>query len=188
MGRLILVTGGARSGKSDFAERLARQLGGEDVVFIATAEARDDEMARRIAAHRQSRPATWQTLEAARDVGRAVVRAGEAATVLIDCLTLLVSNLLLADGEDTPPERSEAAVEAEVAALLDAVRASPATVIVVTNEVGLGIVPVNRLARQYRDLLGRANAVLAKAADEVYLLISGLPVEIKSLALRGNFP
>lgn len=182
MPNLILVTGGARSGKSDFAEKLAGELGGNDVLFVATAEAGDEDMARRIAAHRLARPATWRTLEAAWEVGLRLRPMAPARVILLDCLTLLVSNVLLRCGEDAADEVAQVAVEEEVRALLKAVSKSSGTVIVVTNEVGLGIVPMNRLARQFRDLLGRANATLAAAADQVFLLVSGIPIDIKALA------
>lgn len=180
MGRLILVTGGARSGKSDFAQNLALELGGDDVVFVATAEPGDEEMRRRIAAHRQSRPTAWRTVEAPRRIGEAIENGEAARVIVVDCLTLLVSNVLLADDH-----HAEFAVQEEVRGLMDATRAITATVIVVTNEVGLGIVPADRLTRHYRDLLGRANAMLAQRAEQVYLLISGLPIELKSLQ-RGD--
>lgn len=183
MSRLILVTGGARSGKSDFAQELAARLAGDDVVFVATAEAGDNDMAARIAAHRCARPAAWRTVEAPRRVGAAIRAARPARAVLVDCLTLLVSNVLLAEAE----EAVDAAVTDEVRELIEAAREA-GTVIVVTNEVGLGIVPDNRLARRYRDLLGRANATLAREAAEVYLLVSGVPLEIKSLVQRKGTP
>ena len=185
MGQLILITGGARSGKSDFAEQLARQLGGDDVLFVATAEAGDDEMRRRIAAHRQARPAAWQTLEAPRFVGKLLMEMLESRRVaLVDCLTLLTSNVLLQLGEDAPIERIEQQALAEVDALVEISRAAAATIIVVTNEVGLGLVPPNKLGRIYRDLLGKANAQLAAYADAVYLLVSGIPIDVKQLAVQ----
>jgi adenosylcobinamide kinase / adenosylcobinamide-phosphate guanylyltransferase len=184
--RLILVTGGARSGKSDFAQALAQSLGGEDVLFVATAEAGDEDMAHRIAAHQQARPAAWRTVEAPRRVGQAIRQAASAKVVLVDCLTLLVSNVLLSLGEEPTSQTTEAAVYEEVSGLVEAAREAEGSVIVVTNEVGLGIVPANRLARLYRDVLGRANATLARESEQVYLLVSGLPLEVKSLARKGG--
>jgi adenosylcobinamide kinase/adenosylcobinamide-phosphate guanylyltransferase len=183
---LILITGGARSGKSDYAQHLAASSCGDDVLFVATAEAGDAEMARRIAAHRQARPAAWRTVEAPRQVGSAIQQAEPANGVVVDCLTLLVSNLLLPLGDDPAPEPAECATESEVQGLLEAARRVPGPFIVVTNEVGLGLVPVNRLARLYRDLLGRANATLAREAEQVYLLVSGIPLELKSISQRGG--
>ena len=183
---LILVTGGARAGKSTFAERLARQFGGDrDVCFVATAEQGDDEMRARIAAHRAARPSWWRTIEAPRGVVAALDGLADPLTVrvvLLDCLTLLVSNVLLA--QPRPAETVEGvwpAVEAEVDALIRFAGRTAVTTVVVSNEVGLGIVPDNRLARVYRDLLGRANQRLAAQAAFVYLVVSGIPFEIKAL-------
>jgi adenosylcobinamide kinase / adenosylcobinamide-phosphate guanylyltransferase len=179
---LILVTGGARAGKSTFAEQLAHQFGGDrDVCYVATAEPGDDEMRARITAHRAARPPGWRTIEAPRRLGPALAAlAGTPAVrvALVDCLTLLVSNVLLAqpDAADAWP-----AVEAEVNALIRFAAQPAVTTVVVSNEVGLGIVPENRLARVYRDLLGRANQRLAVAAAEVYLVVSGIPLEIKGI-------
>ena len=185
MGRLILVTGGARSGKSTFAEQLAAQLGGDDVLFVATAEALDDDMRRRIAAHRQARPAAWQTEEAPRHVGRRIAQSlGTRSVVLVDCLTLLVSNALLSLGDEPDAQQAERLAIEEVDQLIEAISRSTATVIVVTNEVGLGLVPPYRLGRIYRDVLGKANQRLAAQADAVYLLVSGLPIDVKKLAVR----
>jgi adenosylcobinamide kinase/adenosylcobinamide-phosphate guanylyltransferase len=183
---LILITGGARSGKSDYAQSLAATLGGDDVLFVATAEPGDAEMARRIEAHRQARPSTWRTVEAARQVGQAIGNAEPAKVVVVDCLTLLVSNGLLSLGDDPALESAEAEIEREVQGLLEAVRRVSGPVIVVTNEVGLGLVPLSPLGRLYRDLLGRANATLAREAEQVFLLVSGIPLELKSLSHRGG--
>jgi adenosylcobinamide kinase/adenosylcobinamide-phosphate guanylyltransferase len=188
MGQLILVLGGARSGKSAFAQRLAQDLGQARVLFVATAEARDEEMAQRIARHRQSRPAGWRTAEAPQQVGEAVRRSlGNAAVVLVDCLTLLVSNAILSLGLTPDLAQAEVAVQAEVDALLQVCQASAATCIVVSNEVGLGLVPETPLGRVYRDLLGQANQALAASAHAVYLLVAGLAVDIKALALSQGF-
>jgi adenosylcobinamide kinase/adenosylcobinamide-phosphate guanylyltransferase len=180
--RLILVTGGARAGKSTFAERLAHQYGGDrDVCYLATAEPGDDEMRARIAAHRDTRPPGWRTIEVSRHLGSALdglARAQAVRVVLVDCLTLLVSNVLLAQPETADPWP---AVETEVNALIHFATQTAVTTVVVSNEVGLGIVPVHRLARVYRDLLGRANQRLAVAASEVYLVVSGIPLEIKGI-------
>jgi adenosylcobinamide kinase/adenosylcobinamide-phosphate guanylyltransferase len=183
MGRLILVLGGVRSGKSDYAEELAQSLGQDQVLFVATAEAGDADMARRIAAHQQSRPASWRTLEAPRNLGEAIQsHLGEAEVVLVDCITLLVSNVMLALGDDPDTPRAESAVQNEIQALLQTCRCSPMTCIAVSNEVGLGVVPEHRLGRLYRDLLGKANQALAAQADEVYLMAAGLAIELKALA------
>ena len=182
--QLILITGGARSGKSGFAERLAMQ--GKRVLFVATAEALDDDMARRIAAHRSSRPAEWDTLEEPRSLPEAIRRktAGTTSaydTIIVDCLTIWVSNLLLhhegnADAEARILEAAEK--------LLDVRRSSDARWIVVTNEVGLGVVPSSSLGRTYRDTLGRVNSLVASRADKVYLMAAGLALDLKALGAR----
>jgi adenosyl cobinamide kinase/adenosyl cobinamide phosphate guanylyltransferase len=183
MGRLFLVLGGARSGKSAYAQRLAQELGGSRVLFVATAQAWDAEMAQRIAQHQQERPAAWRTLEAPHQVGPAIARQLDNATVvLVDCLTLLVSNALFGLGESPDPAAAAAAVETELTALLQTCQESPAICIVVSNEVGLGLVPDNPLGRLYRDLLGRANQTLAVQAEAVYFMVAGLPVDVKALA------
>lgn len=181
MAELILILGGARSGKTTYAQRLAHELAGDAVLFVATAESRDAEMAQRIAAHQRARPQAWRTLETPRNVGAAIAAADAARVVLIDCLTLLVSNAILALGEEPDAAPAEAAVRAEVDALLATQRRSPATFIVVSNEVGLGLVPPYPLGRVYRDLLGLANQMLAAQATRVYLMVAGIPVDILAL-------
>ena len=183
MGRLLLVLGGARSGKSAYAQRLAQELGRDDVLFVATAEAWDEDMAQRIARHRQERPTTWRTLETPRQVGQTIaLHIHDTAVVLVDCLTLLVSNTLLRYGASPAPAAAEAAVQEEVTALVQASQTTAATYIIVSNEVGLGLVPDNSLGRLYRDLLGRANQTLAARAEAVYFMVAGLPVDVKALA------
>ena len=179
---LILILGGARSGKSTLAEKMARELGGESgVLFVATAEAHDDEMRFRIRKHQADRPAGWRTLEAPRELGARIPPAlvGTERVVVVDCLTLLVSNLVCALPETVPVQEAERLAAAEIAALGAACRASSATWIVVSNDVGLGLVPDNPLGRTYRDGLGRANQQLAAAADQVFFPIAGLPLRLK---------
>ena len=165
---LIYVTGGARSGKSGLAERLALQHGGDQVSYLATAQAFDDEMRDRIQRHRQDRPAPWRTVEEPLAVPEVLAKL--SGVVLLDCLSLWVSNLLLSELED-------ADILGRVDALLGG--ATGKTLIVVSNEVGSGIVPDNALARRYRDSLGWANQRVAAASDEAYLLVSGLKVRLK---------
>jgi adenosylcobinamide kinase / adenosylcobinamide-phosphate guanylyltransferase len=197
--RLALVLGGARSGKSSYAESLAPRLAhGRPVIYVATAQAGDDEMRARIAQHQASRPATWTTIEAPREPATAIA-AGPAAAlagvVLLDCVTLWVSNALLAASPDTPPDtaqdaadeqpntaRAEKRVWSEVDALLGLYRSAPWSLVLVTNEVGMGVVPPYPLGRVYRDLLGQVNARLAAEADAVISLTAGLAVELKTLA------
>ncbi len=183
MGQLILVLGGARSGKSAYAQRIAQELGGDAVLFVATAEAGDEEMAQRIAAHQQSRPSGWRTLERPRRIGPAIRAAlCDATVVLIDCLTLLVSNITLALAPTPTADETGAAMQEEVNTLLQVCQTSNATFIVVSNEVGLGLVSNTSLGRLYRDLLGQANQTLAAQADAVYFMVAGLAVDFKLLA------
>ena len=189
VGRLILILGGARSGKSSYAERLAAQLS-DRVLYVATAQAKDEEMRTRIAAHRRVRPATWRTIEAPLDVGQAVREAllsGPEQVVLLDCLTLLVSNSILYGLSEKDLDRMDERVaqkrlDATLDGLLDAWHASDLLWIIVSNEVGLGLVPPYPLGRVYRDLLGRANQCLAARADQVYLMVAGLPLDVKALS------
>jgi adenosylcobinamide kinase/adenosylcobinamide-phosphate guanylyltransferase len=168
----ILITGGARSGKSQFAQKLAVEAGGR-VLFIATAEAKDEDMRLRIEAHRKSRPKGWKTLEAPLGVSEIVGQhVGEAQVVVIDCITMLVANIMLQG-------RGEEPVLKEIESLVNRMDKPEATFILVTNEVGLGLVPDNELGRRYRDCLSRANQILARHADEVYLMVVGIPVRLK---------
>jgi adenosylcobinamide kinase/adenosylcobinamide-phosphate guanylyltransferase len=175
---LTLILGGARSGKSTYAQRLAGELGGR-VLYVATAEPGDDEMAARIAAHRAERPAAWTTLEAPLQVGAAVRLAAPAEVVVVDCVTLLANNVIVPLPEPVTAAAAEAALLGEIDALLEAYRAAPAHWLVVSNEVGLGLVPPYALGRLYRDVLGRANQRLAAEADNVVFLVAGLPLVVK---------
>lgn len=180
--RIIFLLGGARSGKSTYAENWARENGGT-VLFVATAQAFDDDMRERIRRHRADRPPNWRTIEAptaAGDAIRAALAEAPAATVLVDCITLLTANALLALGDEDPTAAaSDRATLAEIDALLAAAAASPGTWLLVSNEVGMGVVPPYVLGRVYRDSLGRANQRIAAAADEVLLLVAGLPWRLK---------
>jgi adenosylcobinamide kinase/adenosylcobinamide-phosphate guanylyltransferase len=179
MGRLTLVLGGARSGKSAFVVHLAQGLGGEQVLFVATASAGDEEMRRRIESHRHTRPKGWRTVEIQRDVGPVILtHAGEARVVILDCLTVLLANRLM-EVDDPFSLEAEGKITAEVEGLLACAEQLEGRLLVVSNEVGLGVIPLSPLGRAYCDLLGRANQALARAADEVYFLIAGLPQQIK---------
>jgi adenosylcobinamide kinase/adenosylcobinamide-phosphate guanylyltransferase len=175
-----LIIGGARSGKSYFAQELALKSGG-DVLFVATAEAGDEEMKQRIEAHRKARPPTWKTLEATTNVGSQITRnIGKAQTVIIDCITLLVNNIFQQHDQKLDAASLEKAVMAEIEELVNCIDHVDASFIIITNEVGLGLVPADKTSRLYRDLLGKANQALAKHADEVYLMLAGIPVTIKT--------
>jgi adenosyl cobinamide kinase/adenosyl cobinamide phosphate guanylyltransferase len=167
---ITLLVGGARSGKSARALRLASDWDGQ-VVFVATAEDRDSEMAARIARHRLERPASWRTIEAPLELVRAFDSIPAGAFVILDCLTLWVANALEAGWTDEDVERAAAAV-----ATIAAGRERPT--VVVTNEVGLGVVPQTALGRAYRDLLGRVNAVFAAEAEHAYLMVAGRTLEL----------
>lgn len=181
MSHLTLIIGGARSGKSSFAEQGARQHAGR-VVYLATAQASDEEMRQRIRKHQRNRPQSWVTVELPTRIGKQW-RALEikADIVVLDCLTLLVNNLLMAAIEDPDhPNEDQAAeaVSAEVDDLIGVIQDSQADWLVVSNEVGLGLVPPNPLGRLYRDLLGFTNQRVASQADQVFWMVAGIPVPI----------
>jgi len=165
----LFVLGGARSGKSRYAQQRAEALPGRHV-FVATAEAWDAEMVERIARHRADRDARWETVDAPRDLSAALDAAsGTGAVVLVDCLTLWVSNLLLADAD----------IEQATAGLRAAIARFDGRLILVANETGLGIVPDNALARRFRDAAGRVNQALAARAASVVFMVAGLPMRVK---------
>jgi adenosylcobinamide kinase/adenosylcobinamide-phosphate guanylyltransferase len=177
--RLIFLLGGARSGKSTYAETWASEHG-RRVLYVATAQAFDDEMRERIAHHRASRPPTWTTLEAPLRTGDTIRAALDGHdTVLLDCLTVLSANVQLTLPHNASQDHVTAAILDEVEALLAAYASSDATWLIVSNEVGMGVVPPTRLGRFFRDALGRANQRVAQAADEVLLLVAGLPWRLK---------
>jgi adenosylcobinamide kinase/adenosylcobinamide-phosphate guanylyltransferase len=176
--RLTLILGGARSGKSTLAEKLAAEQGGS-VLYVATAVPFDDEMRLRIARHKAERPSHWHTLEAPTQTGAAIASAGPTGLVLLDCLTVLANNVIAPMPEPLDVGAAESALNAEIDALLQTYAASDAEWIVVSNEVGLGIVPAYPLGRVYRDALGRANQRLAAQADRVFFMIAGLPMMVK---------
>ena len=177
--RLILLLGGARSGKSRYAEDWARNHA-ERVLFVATAEGHDADMQGRIAEHQKGRPEHWHTLEAPHDTARQIASCSYPHdTLLLDCLTLLTSNILLRLPESVTQTEANAAVLREVECLLDVYASSDASWIVVSNEVGMGVVPPTRLGLLYRDMLGRTNQRMAEAADELLLLVAGLPWRLK---------
>ena len=170
--KTYFVTGGARSGKSSYAEKLALERGGKRA-YIATAQAFDDEMAARIEKHRQDRGTAWDTYEEPLAVAELLGKlSGRYQVVLLDCLTLWLSNVMAhTDGDGPVMSRAEE--------LVRAVKGFDGSCIVVSNEVGLGIVPDNPLARKFRDFAGILNQKVAQAADEVYFTVAGIPVKIK---------
>jgi adenosylcobinamide kinase/adenosylcobinamide-phosphate guanylyltransferase len=178
--KTVFVTGGARSGKSRFAQAAAEALGVRRV-FLATAQALDQEMADRIARHKAERGPDWRTCEAPFSLPDAVrEHAGQADVMLIDCVTLWVSNLLLRHGA--------AAVGSGVHDLCGAVAEAPCNMVIVSNEVGCGIVPDNALAREFRDLAGMANRLIAAACSDVFLMAAGLPQPLKQSGRPCGMP
>lgn len=168
-GSVTLVLGGARSGKSRFAEGLATETG-LGLVYVATATVRDDEMRERVAHHRARRDEAWRTAEAPLDLAGALrAEASSDRAVLVDCLTLWLTNVLLEDRD----------IDHEIEGLIDALAGLPGPVILVSNEVGSGIVPENALARAFRDHQGRLNQRVAAVADRVTLVVAGLPMNLK---------
>jgi adenosylcobinamide kinase / adenosylcobinamide-phosphate guanylyltransferase len=189
-GHVTLVIGGARSGKSAWADQCAKKSG-RQVLYVATATAGDDEMAERIAAHQSQRPSHWRTVEEPEHLLHAIqANATPGDTVVVDCLTLWVSNVLLkaigpeCDADMMPLEvwaAIEASVVSEATILLSDARDRDLTLILVSNEVGLGVVPATSVGRHYRDILGRVNQVVASRSDSVILMVAGLAVDLRQL-------
>jgi len=184
LGKLVLVTGGARSGKSRFAEQYAAKYG-KKIAYIATAQIYDEEMAHRVKLHRARRPAEWDTFEAPFEAEKVLKEAGgEHDLILFDCLTIYLSNLICSLPSLEDFDRNYQLIRENVDRLIAQAKDNTGTAVFVTNEVGAGIVPENHLSREYRDMAGIANQLMARAADEVYLVVCGLPVNVKDLAIR----
>lgn len=185
MGKMILVTGGARSGKSTFAEETASGFG-PDVLYVATSIPFDEEMKLRIQKHREQRPPNWETLEIYKDMDCGIGGAVDGkSAVLLDCITIMITNIMFecdTDWGNLDAERMlslEAGVRKEIEKLIGIAKVSNIPFVIVTNEIGMGVVPDNALTRLFRDIAGRMNQILAREADEVYLCVSGIPVRIK---------
>jgi len=173
MNKITFILGGARSGKSSFAVKLAAENSGK-TAFIATCEPLDQEMRKRIELHKQKRPREWQTFEAPYDIAAVLKNiSGKFKIIIIDCLTLLVSNLMLKG------DKNDAEIEKEIHRIILLLKQSGSDSIIVSNEVGLGIIPQNELGRSFRDTAGRINQLVAKEADDAFFLISGIPWKIK---------
>ena len=173
MGRLTFIVGGARSGKSTYALGLAEKS--KNVAFIATCAYADSdpEMVRRIELHKKERPSHWETFEGSKNIASLLNEIGSRFdVVLVDCLTLFISGMLVGTVE-------EGVIENQAQEMIHAVKKIKAGVIVVSNEVGLGVVPEYPLGRQFRDLSGRINQLMAREADEVFFMVSGLPLKVK---------
>jgi len=170
---IIFISGGARSGKSSLAVQIAMKSNGK-VAFIATAQAGDDEMERRILMHKKERPENWDTIEEPINVDSAIDMAKGNDILIIDCITLFISNMLCTD-----EEFNVSWVFEKIEKLVDSAKKFKGTVIIISNEVGMGIVPENKLARDFRDIAGKANQMIAQSADQVYICFSGIPLLIK---------
>jgi len=177
---LLYISGGARSGKSHYAEQRALAITGQRS-YIATCPILDDEMAARIAHHRHQRSGQgWRTIEEPQDLIAALNSAHDSAVVLVDCITLWINNLLY-HAQSSKQELDETWMRATTLKVIEAARQCQGTVIFVSNELGMGIVPADALSRRYRDLVGRCNQTLAEQADEAVLLVSGLPLTLKGI-------
>lgn len=184
--KLVLITGGARSGKSRLAEELAVKSG-QKTAYIATAAVYDAEMAERVRLHRERRPAAWQTVEETRDLAGALERLmPDREMVILDCLTFWLTNVLMDLYDESVVARAQPEWERQILDKLECFLAkaaqAPYRLLVVSNEVGLGLVPDNPLGRVFRDLAGRANQRVAQAADAVFFTVAGIPVKIKGSA------
>lgn len=181
-GKLIFVTGGIRSGKSVFAEKITSEMGGR-IAYIATAMAFDEEMDHRITIHRQRRPDTWTTFEEPHDVAKIIAEQGSRYDVLmLDCVTIMVSNLMYAEEKSTGQEfkkESQIAVIEKVRSVAEAAKRAAAHVVIVSNEVGMTLVSDNFLGRQYQELVGKANQIIAELSDDAYLVVAGYPINLK---------
>ncbi len=182
MGKIILVTGGARSGKSSFAEKLALKIGDGRAAYIATAQIFDDEMSYRVKVHKERRGKNWLTFESPFNADKSISFAAENFNaILFDCVTLYVSNFICAaelDDENFLYQNLRRLIQN----LIDAAKNSDATIIFVTNEVGAGIVPENKLARRFRDLAGIANQMLAAESEKVFFTVAGIAVDVKKIS------
>jgi len=191
MGKLTLILGGARSGKSSLAQRLA-ETQNQPVLYIATAQGLDQEMIERIQRHKQERPMHWQTLEIPSHVRKNLTSNWtEAGFVLLDCSTLLIANLLLETSIDPDllnENQAQRAVQQEFEELVDLIRSGKPDWVIVSNEVGMGLVPPYPLGRVYRDLLGWFNQRLAAVADEVIWMVAGIPIPISQYRNQGLEP
>lgn len=191
-GSLTLIVGGVRSGKSNFAQSLATRLGSDDVLFVATAEARDGEMHRRIQLHRDARPSAWTTAEIPQDVGVSLaklfadqIQNGKSIpkVILLDCLTLLISNeMCSSETACDDVDLLEAKVRREVQDIIKITKKFDSHVVIVSGEVGSGVVPEHAMGRLFRDLLGMANQQFSAVATSTYLMISGLAIEASAIA------
>ncbi|EDS77941.1 bifunctional adenosylcobalamin biosynthesis protein CobP [Clostridium botulinum C str. Eklund] len=186
MGKIILVTGGARSGKSSYAENIAKNIG-KKILYIATSIPFDKEMKHRVQKHKESRPQFWDTYEGYRDLDRVVREKNSLYDgILLDCVTIMTSNFMfdyigdkIQQADNTTLDKLEKKIMTNFEKILNEAIKGNSTMILVTNELGYGIVPENKLARVYRDIVGRINQYIASRANEVYLVVCGIPMKVK---------
>ncbi len=182
--KIVLITGGARSGKSTFAEQMVEAMGGQ-IGYIATSIPFDAGMRDRIKKHKEQRPDIWETFEKYKNLHELFDTNEMKDAYLLDCVTLLVTNLMFENSQNWDDidydqiDQIEARIQEQIDKMIKSIRKNGATVVMVTNEVGLGIVPENKLARVYRDIAGRVNQQIGHQADEVYLVVCGQPMKIK---------
>lgn len=186
MGQIIFITGGARSGKSTFAEKKVQEFG-SNIIYVATAIPFDEGMKDRIKKHRESRPSTWHTIEAYKafnvHFANDIVKSSDA--IIFDCITVMVTNLMMEPKVDFEMvdmdfvNTLENKIQEEVELLLKTVRDTGLNIVIVSNEVGLGLVPFYKMGNFFRDIAGRINQKIAAEADEVYFTVSGIPMKIK---------
>lgn len=187
LGKIILILGGARSGKSSFAEKAALKIGNDNVTYLATAEALDDEMKERITHHQSRRPDSWNTVEEPLKISKALKKIEDNQTVLIDCITLLVTNMILEFDNSKQwrgledDYKKEEHILNEIENIIKTAKEKQLNLILVSNIVGLGLVPEYKLGRLFRDISGRVNQYLAKKSDKVFLTVAGIPVELDQL-------
>ena len=193
MSQTFLILGGARSGKSSFAEKIAENLGKKEVVYLATAQALDQEMEERIKHHQNQRPKDWKTVEEPIEVNKVLESIEKGKTVLMDCLTLYISNMILKKEELNDDENNlqqkvniEKEIIEEIKKIITTAKARDLNLIIVSNEVGQGVVPNNELGRLFRDIAGRANQFTADKVDKVFLTVAGFPLDIKDISLKNK--
>lgn len=184
MSKIILITGGARSGKSKFAERLAKKITTEKKIYIATAQVFDEEMEHRIKIHQSRRGEDWLTIESPFKAEEAINQVKDFKLILFDCLTIYLSNFICSYESLEDMEKIFVDLKELINRLIVAMQKFEGTIIIVTNEVGSGIVPENKLARVFRDCAGLANQMIAEIADEVYLTVAGISINVKNIAIK----
>ena len=184
MNKIILVTGGARSGKSTFAEKLAEKISPNKKIYIATAQIYDDEMAHRIKIHQSRRGNDWITFESPFNAEEVIKNIHDEKLILFDCLTIYLSNFLCAYENLDDVEKIFSEMKIMIERLIESAKNFNGTIIFVTNEVGSGIVPENKLARIFRDCAGITNQMISSAADDVYLVVAGISINLKNIQIK----